>query len=105
MIQMIQAINEELLNITKKVVGKEDVEDAMRIALLNFIDRRITECEEKIRGFRRKYRVSLEKLYENLDLSWEQEEDYMEWDFAVGELEMLEEYKEKLIEDGHKTVC
>ena len=42
--------------------------------------------------------MSLEEFYKNLDLSWEQEEDYMEWDFTVGELEMLENRKEKLIE-------
>ena len=100
MIQMAQVINEELLSITREIIGKEDAEEAMRIVILNFIDRRITECKEKIRSFQRKYGVSLEEFYKNLDLSWEQEENYMEWDFAVGELEMLEEHKEKLIEYG-----
>ena len=91
---------EEVLKLAQEITMKKTPEEAVKFMLVEYLEKKIAECEGTIRRFERKYGMNMKGFYEKLgvefDLSWEHEKDYMDWDWAVVELEDLKEKLEKL---------
>ena len=101
---MIFQLSEEILKIAREVTAREKPEEALTIILRRYIQGRIAECEEEIKKFESKYGMSIKDFYEKLGrdfpLTWEHERDYMDWDWAIAEIEELKERLKKLEKYG-----
>ncbi|MGR3311177.1 MAG: hypothetical protein ACUZ77_10435 [Candidatus Brocadiales bacterium] len=94
-------IGEDVSNIINHLVKEGDLNSKIRKILEREIRRRITEYELIVRGFQKKYGMSLEEFEKNdvikqKGYSFEVESDYDDWDAAVDAIKTLKEDLKKL---------
>jgi len=81
-----------MVNLTRKVILKENIERAMAKLLYNEMRRKLIEYELLDRNFTKKYGMSFEKfrekkMIEKLGYTWEVEKDYQSWEIAKDGIE------------------
>lgn len=86
---------EEMLRIAEEITQKKTPEEAMRVVLMEYLEKKIAECKEEIQRFERKYGMDFEeferRLGKEFSLSYEHEMDYAKWGARLDELEDLEQ--------------
>jgi hypothetical protein len=99
---------QEVVKMAQEITTKEAPEEALSIVLKTYLEQKIAECTERIKHFEKKYGMSFndfyEKLGEEFSLSWEHEEDYMDWEAATTNREYFKEAFEKLREDESQQI-
>ncbi len=95
-------VERKLLEVAKELTGRERGEEALAEIVKTYVKHKLEEWQEKVKRFEEKYGMPFEEFEERLgrelDLSWEHERDYMDWDWALTELRRLERWRKELSE-------
>ena len=93
-------MTEDLLKIAQEITVKKTPEEAVRLMLVEYMDKKIAECREEIQKFERKYGMDFKeyerRLGKEFSLSYEHEIDYARWGARLDELDDLERRLGKL---------
>lgn len=79
---------------------QKDPDIALGVSLAGYLDRKIEICEERIKGFEKKYGMKLKeyekKLGKEFELSYDHEKDYLEWEGFITNLKYFRELRQKV---------
>lgn len=93
-------MTEDMLKVAQEITMKKTSEEAVRLMLMEYLDKKITECREEIQKFERKYGMDFEeyerRLGKEFSLSYGHEMDYARWGSRLDELDDLERRLGKL---------
>lgn len=87
---------EEMLKLFQEITMKKTPEEAMKLMIREYLEKKIAECKEEIEKFQRKYGMDFKEYERRLGrefrLSYEHEMDYARWGARLDELEDLEQH-------------
>lgn len=87
---------EEMLKLVQEITMKKTPEEAMKLMIREYLEKKIAECKEEIEKFQRKYGMDFKeyerRLGREFSLSYEHEMDYARWGARLDELEDLEQH-------------
>jgi transposase len=87
---------EEMLRLVQEITMKKTPEEAMKLMIREYLEKKIAECKEEIEKFQRKYGMDFKeyerRLGREFSLSYEHEMDYARWGARLDELEDLEQH-------------
>ena len=93
-------MTEDILKIAQEITMKKTTEEAVRLMLVEYMDKKVAECREEIQKFERKYGMDFKeyerRLGKEFGLSYEHEMDYARWGARLDELDDLERRLGKL---------
>ena len=85
----------QLKKLAQEVTGRNDPTEALWETLRSYIEHRIQHYRKEINRLESKYGLKYEgfagKLNNEIDLSWEHEQDYMAWEEALTNLKHFED--------------
>lgn len=98
-------MNQELIKLAQDITMQKDPDLALSLTLIGYLEQKIEACEEQIKGFEKKYRMGFKeyekKLGKELELSYEHEKDYLEWEGAITNLKYFRELRKKVSQYAH----
>ena len=84
----------EILKLAQEITGIQDSDKAIAVALESYLKQKIAEYREVVESLSKKYNMDFERFKEllgtQLELTWEHEKDYLEWEEAVTNLQIFE---------------
>ena len=93
-------MSEDMLKIAQEITVKKTPEEAVRLVLVEYLNKKIAECRGEIQGFERRYGMDFReyerRLGKEFSLSYEHEMDYARWGARLDELDYLERRLGKL---------
>ena len=99
---------EDIAKLAQEVTMKKTAEEALITILKNYLEKKITECEDEIRIYEKKYGMNFEEFEKKIkDIKFltklekkygtiEVENDYFNWSGTVTDIQYLREKLEKL---------
>lgn len=95
----------DLVKLAEEVTGTSNLEEALETSLQSYLEQKIRDYNGEIESLEKKYGMSFEKfkknLGENLELSWEHERDFMQWEEAITNLKYFQEQLDRLENKEH----
>jgi hypothetical protein len=90
----------QLKQLAQEITGRDDPLEALAETLRNYIEQKLGHYRQEILRLERKYGFTyaafVEKLGQELPLTWEHEQDYMAWEEALTNLEYMQTLNRKL---------
>ena len=90
----------QLKQLAQEVTGRDDPLEALEETLRSYIEQKLSHYRQDILRLEQKYGLTfdafVQKLDQELPLTWEYEQDYMAWEEALTHLEDMQTLSRKL---------